>query len=139
MGYQTTIRGVQPAADWEIEDPLVNQFEICVNSDDLKEKVNWSSVPTLWSELEYRNAAGTTGATKASGADVDTGTNDTKFVTAKALSDSLYAAKVDSDLSGYDHDASPAGTSLIGVWDGEAFVHLTLEELAAVIDGILNP
>lgn len=76
-----------PASNWTAENPTLAQFEEGVESDTGKIKRG----PGLWNSLQYLNpSGGPTGAipVKASGAEVDTGTDDAKFVTAKAIADS---------------------------------------------------
>lgn len=58
MSYPLTVRAVMPAADWASQNPPINQFEACVESDTGDVKVNWSSVPTAFNSLGYLNPSG---------------------------------------------------------------------------------
>lgn len=82
-----------------------------------------------------------TGATtKASGAEVDTGTDDTKFVTAKAIEDSTYAKSAATqteldqvaDVSAYQESVTAAGAlSATKLYSGVALVGAGAVTLAA--------
>jgi hypothetical protein len=48
-----TIRPGMPAADWTSQNPELLQFEMGVESDTLKCKVNWAPTPVHWNSLSY--------------------------------------------------------------------------------------
>jgi hypothetical protein len=92
----------QPSVDWTAQNPILPQFTLGRESDTGKSKLGDGR--TAWADLSYENPSGA-GAVpvKATGAEVNTGSNDAKFVTPKALEDSDYAKTSDIPASPFDN------------------------------------
>lgn len=89
--FSVTVAAPLTAADWADKNPMLEPWQMGIESDTHLVKFNTNFVPTAWNDIaDYFNPAGNTGATKATGEDLDAGTDDEHFATAKALADSGY-------------------------------------------------
>lgn len=120
--YTVSYRGPMPAAMWASQNPVLAQFERGRESDTGKEKEG----PGAWNDLGYLNPSGAaTVPVKATGAEVNTGTDDAKFVTAKAIEDSDYAKTAAI--------TSAVNAAVAALLDGAPGALDTLNELAAAL------
>lgn len=125
--YPVVYRGSMPAAMWADQNPVLAQFERGRESDTGKEKEG----PGAWNDLGYLNPSGAaTVPVKATGAEVNTGTDDAKFVTAKAIEDSDYAKTAAI--------TSAVEAAVSALLDGAPGALDTLNELAAAFGDDAN-
>lgn len=83
------------AAELTTNNPYLGQNQIVKEKDTSLFKIG----PGNWADLSYSNDDETTLPVKATGAETDTGTNDAKFLTPKAIADSSYAKTSDIDTA----------------------------------------
>lgn len=110
------------AADLAAENPTLVQFQLAYEKDTGKMKLG----PGVYNDLGYLNPSGaSTVPVKATGAEVNTGTDDAKFVTAKAIEDSDYAKTAAI--------TSAVNAAVSALLDGAPGALDTLNELAAAL------
>lgn len=93
--YLTIHGGPMTAADWTAQNPSLAQFEMGVESDTGRVKVNWNSAATAWTSLTYLNTPGI-GATQT---EIDQFNDVSAYQESIILAGALSVTKVYSGLA----------------------------------------